>query len=524
MSSQPPNHWKNNDWLVTLLSGGLLLLFVIFSLINAGAVGQFVTVTFNWAVTFFGAFWQILLLATFFIGLYIGFSKYGRVRLGNLAEPEFSYFKWLSIIMCTLLAGGGVFWAAAEPIYHFMDLPPVFSGIEGSSSDAVQPALAQSFLHWGFLAWAILGTLSTIVLMHAHYDKGMPLRPRTLLYPVFGEKIAVHSPLGTIVDVCSIVSVAAGTIGPIGFLGTQAGYGFETLMGIPNNYPTQFMIIAGLVAIASISAVTGIHKGIQLLSRFNVWFTIVLILFILIIGPGGFILDAFISSFGIYTQEFAQMSSFRGNNEWLGLWTIFFWGWFLGYGPMMAIFITRISRGRTIRQLILAVSIIAPLVTNFWFTIVGGSGIFYELNNPGSVSNALFESGMPASMMAIVQQLPLGTFIAFCFLLVTILFVVTTTDSMSYTISIVVSDSEEPHPAIRVFWVVIMGAVAACLLFIGEGSVDALQSFIVVTAVPVSLILLPTLWLAPKAAKAMAQKQGITASSSIESETKKEAK
>ncbi|WP_147803900.1 BCCT family transporter [Alkalicoccus halolimnae] len=498
-----------NDWPVVIISGGILLVFVFFSILNAEGVSHFVNVTFGWAVTYFGAFWQMLLLGTFLVALYLAFSKYGKVKLGEMERPEFSNFKWISIIMCTLLAGGGVFWAAAEPIYHFMELPPIFSGIESGSPEAASPALAQSFLHWGFLAWAILGTLSTIVLMYAHYQKGMPLKPRSLLYPIFGEKIARNSPLGTTVDVCSVVAVAAGTIGPIGFLGLQAGYGFETLLGIPNEFPIQLAIVIGLVVIASISAVTGIHRGIQILSRYNVWFTIGLIIFILLIGPGGFIINSFISSFGFYVQDFARMTTFRGDGEWLGLWTVFFWGWFLGYGPMMAIFITRISRGRTIRQLILAIAIIAPLVTNFWFTIVGGSGIFYEINNPGSVSNALFESGLPASMIAIVQQLPLGTFIAFCFLIVTILFVVTTTDSMSYTISLVVSGNNDPHPYVRVFWAVTMGAVAASLLFIGEGSVNAIQSFIVVTAVPVSLILLPTLWLAPQTAKKMAIQQGV---------------
>lgn len=509
MDMKKASPMKQNDWPVIGVSGGLLVLFIIASIINPDAVGRFVTTTFGWAAAWFGGFWQLLLLGTFIIAMYLAFSTYGKVKLGNKDAPEFATGKWLSIIMCTLLAGGGVFWAAAEPIYHFMELPPVFSGIEGSSMEAAGPALAQSYLHWGFLAWAVLGTLSTIVLMHAHYEKGMPLKPRSLLYPIFGEKIAKNSWIGSTIDICSIIAVAAGTIGPIGFLGTQAGYGIETLIGIPNEYPAQLAIIAGLVVIASISAVTGIHKGIQWLSSFNVWFTVVLIAAILLAGPGGFIIDMFISSFGIYVQEFPRMATFRGDDDWLGLWTIFFWGWFLGYGPMMAIFITKISRGRTIRQLVLSVAVIAPIVTNFWFTIVGGTGIFYELNNPGSVSDPLYEGGMPASMMAIVQQLPLGGVLTFSFLIVTILFVITTTDSMAYTISMVVSGKEEPHPGVRVFWVTAMGSAAACLLFIGEGSVDALQSFIVVTAVPVSIILLPTLWLAPRAAKKMAQSQGI---------------
>lgn len=411
--------------------------------------------------------------------------------------------------MCTLLAGGGVFWAAAEPMYHFLTVPPMFDGVEAATEQAIIPALSQSFMDWGFLAWAILGTLSAVVMMYGHYHRGMPLKPRTLLYPIFGEKIKEKSVLGTLVDSFAIIAVAAGTIGPIGFLGLQAAYGLESLFGIPNVYVTQLLIIIGLITIASISAVTGIHKGIQLLSRFNVLFTLLLIVTVILLGPGAFIFDAFIGTMGTYMHSFLEISLYRGDSDWLAYWTVFFWGWFIGYGPMMAIFISRISRGRTLRELFLAVAIIAPIVTNFWFTVVGGSGIYYEILNPGSVSDALTSGGMPAAMIAITQQLPLGTLMAAAFLLVTIVFVATTTDSMSYTISMAITGSDNPSSSLRVFWAVVMGAVAVILLSIGEGSIGALQSFIVVTAVPVSLILLPMIWLAPKVARTLALEQNI---------------
>ncbi|MFB5094947.1 BCCT family transporter, partial [Bacillus cereus] len=225
--------------------------------------------------------------------------------------------------------------------------------------------------------------------------------------------------------------------------------------------------------------------------------------------PGGFIIDSFVSSFGFYVNEFIPMSTYRGDASWLGSWTIFFWGWFIGYGPMMAILVSRISRGRTIREIIVAIGIIAPIITTFWFTILGGSGVFYELMNPGSISDALSEFGMPAAMIAITGQLPLSNIIGPAFLLLTILFVVTTGDSMAYSISMAVTGDGDPRISLRIFWSLIMGAVAAILLYMGEGSINALQSFIVVTAVPVSILLFPMLWLAPKVAGELALKQGI---------------
>ncbi|PIC64421.1 BCCT transporter [Sporosarcina sp. P13] len=498
---------SKTDRPVLVISGGLLVAFVIASFVNLGFVSDMVDKSFAFSVKYFGAFWQILLLGTFLIALFLAFSKYGKIRLGGMEKPEVGYFKWLAMIMTTLLAGGGVFWAAAEPMYHFLDRPPTFPDVVSGTESAIIPAFAQSYLHWGFLAWSILGTLGTIVLMYAHYQKGMPMKPRTLLYPLLGEKIMRKSALGTIIDAFSVIAVAAGTIGPIGFLGLQAAYGMEALYGVPNTLFTQVMIIVGVVVIATVSAVTGLRKGIQFLSNLNVIITLILMVALLLVGPGGFIINTFISASGVHIQEFIGLSTFRGDSAWLGSWTIFFWGWFLGYGPMMAIFIATITRGRTIRDLVLAVSITAPVVTAFWFTVVGGTGIFYEVGQPGVISEALNVSGMPAAMVAITQQLPFSWMIAPLFLLVTILFVVTTADSMAYTISVAITGDGHPPKVMRVFWAVIMGAVAIVLLMISEGGVQAIQSFIVVTAIPVSLLLFPTFWAAPKAAKIMYEVQ-----------------
>ncbi len=499
LDSGEKNGLEGVDWAVFGWSGGIVLAFVVAALVNVDLVSEWVNTGFAFSCKYFGAYWQLLLLLTFLISIVLACTKYGSIKLGNSEAPEMSTFRWIAIIMCTLLAGGGVFWSAAEPMYHFTSTPPSFQGIESSTAGAVAPALAQSYLHWGFLAWAILGTLSAVVLMYSHYHKGVELKPRALLYPLFGEKI-MHNWLGTAVDAASIIAVAAGTIGPIGFLGLQVSFALEQLLGIPDVYTTQLLIIIGLVIIYTISAVSGLHKGIQILSRFNVLLTIALIAIILLVGPGGFIIDSFMTSFGTYIREFSVLTLYRGDQGWLGWWTVFFWGWFLGYGPMMAVFISRISKGRSIREIVFAVGVIAPIVTNFWFSVLGGSGIFYELANPGSVSKALNDAGLPAALLAIVQQLPLSFILVPAFLLLIVLFLATTGDSMALTIAIAVSGQEDPPTSIRVFWAIMMGAVAAVLLAIGKGGISALQSFIVVTAVPVGFILLPSLWLGPQVA------------------------
>lgn len=493
---------------VFLISGGLLLLFVIVGLINQDFVTNLVDTSFAFSAQYFGGLYQFVMFGTFLIALYLGFSKFGRIRLGKMEKPELGTFRWLSIIMTTLLAGGGVFWAAAEPLSHFLSTPPYFD-VEAGTQSAVSPALATSFVDWGFLAWAIIGTLGTIVLMYAHYEKGVPLKPRALLYPIFGEKIMANSALGTAVDAFSVIAVAAGTIGPIGFLGLQAGFGMNALFGITDTTSLHIIIVIILVTAAAISAATGLHRGIQLLSVLNVIMVIFLIFAILILGPGLFIFNSYLESFGVYVQNFITMNTYRGDEAWLGGWTVFFFAWFVGYGPMMFVFISRVSRGRTVRELITAVAIIAPIVTTFWFTVVGGTGIFYELLNPGSISEALNSNGPPAAMIAITEQLPFGTIFGVLFFLTTIIFVLTTTDSMSFAISMAISGHGDPPKIMRVFWGMLMGAVAAILLTIGEGGVSSLQSFIVVTAVPVVLLLLTTFWTALKVCIEMAENQQI---------------
>ena len=480
------------------VSGGFIALFCAYALLDIDGLSALVDASFAVSARYFGLYWQILLLATFLIGLVLCALPGGRTVMGGLARPEFRAFNWGSMIMCTLLAGGGVFWAAGEPIAHFLSAPPIFGELGADPQVRANAALAQSFLHWGFLAWAILGSLTTVMLMHYHYDRGLPLAPRTLLYPVFGDR-AIHGPIGLIADACCIIAVVAGTVGPIGFLGLQMSYGLGALTGIPDTFATQAVVIMALVALYTVSAITGLSKGIQILSALNVVLALALLAFLLVFGPTAAILDGFLGGMGVYLSNFFGMAMHRGeagvfgDPGWLGWWTVFFWGWFMGYGPLMAIFIARISRGRSIRQIILTLSIAAPIITNFWFTIIGGSGISFEIATPGVISGPFEGFNLPAGLLAITQAMPAGLILSILFLVLTMMFVATTSDSMSYVISASMSDGE-PSTALRTFWGLAMGVMALILISTGAGGIGKLQSFIVVTAVPVSLILLPSLW------------------------------
>lgn len=499
------------DRLTLSLSVGFVVIFLGASLFDLSAVAAAISTGFAWTVKRLGAYFEWLLLANFFIALAVAASPAGRARIGRREQPDFSTFQWLSIIMCTLLAGGGVFFAAGEPVYHFLNTPPAFAN--QSDSHAVPHALAQAFMHWGFLAWSILGALTALVLARAHYDHGQPLRPRALLSGVLSQRL-LDGALGSVVDAVCVIAVVAGTVGPIGFLATQVDYGLHALLGTPSGLALQLTIVAVLGAVYVTSAVTGLARGIQWLSRVNVILALVIAAVIFVFGATGFLINAWTQAMGAYIGSFFTMATqtpLTAPTSWLKWWTVFFFSWFIGYGPLMAIFVARISRGRTVRQLIVSIAVLAPIATTFWFTLLGGSGIHGQMAGLFDLSQPLSNFKFDVATLTVAHSLPGGSIMALAILVLTSIFVATTGDSMSYAIAVVHTGHDEPPASLRAFWGILMAAMAAVLLAMGHGQISALQQFIVITAIPVSLILLPSLWTGPRAAMAMAREQGVAA-------------
>ncbi|WP_206951471.1 BCCT family transporter [Trinickia acidisoli] len=494
------------DWPIFCSSGGFFLLFLIAASINLRWWSKVIAIAFAWVTERFGLYWQVLMLATLVISLGIAFSKLGRVKLGGIDQtPSNSTFNWAVIVICALLAGGGAFWAAAEPLINFVD-PPPFYPIESETYAAGVEALAQSFLHWGFLSWAILGSLLSIVLMHLHYDKGLPLAPRTLLYPLFGAR-ALKGPIAVIADATAIVAVAAGTIGPIGFLGLQIAYVLHIMWNAPDTIATQALVILSVTVIFTAACVAGLD-GLRFVCKIHVWLMLGLAAFLYLFGPTAFLNTVFFKAFAVHVVDFALTATHRGNSTWTHSWTLFYWGWFIGYAPVMAIYVAKVSRGRTIREVVTLLSIAAPLITMLWFTLVGGTGIGIELRSP----NVVIGHGMQpeALLLGVAQAMPLPGLISALFLFLSFFSVVTNAGSIAYTIAMSATDDrEEPDNWLKIFWAVGMGAIGAVLITMGAGGVSALQSFIVITAAPVSLMILPALWDAIRIARAMAAEQGV---------------
>ena len=484
-----------------------LLVFLVLAAVDLKLAQTFTSTGKTIISQHLGSLWQWMVALLFVIAIGLAISPLGSLRLGGKeAKPSLKFFDWCAVLICTLLAGGGVFWSAAEPLYHFQNPAPYFSGVQGSTAEAVDPALAVSFLHWGFLAWALVATTVTISFSILE-RRGEPLRPRTLLVGVL-PRGWVDGPLGDLADGLSVVAAIAGTVGPLGFLSLQLSNAAGQLPWLQDSAGLQSLVVVLLTAVFATSTVSGIQRGIKWLSELNVWLTLGLAATILLVGPGLWLIQHFLSGMLTYLANLPQMALAANGGEqaeWLNWWTIFYWGWFLGYAPLMGLFTAGVSRGRSLRELVLAVAILCPLVTNLWFTLLGGTGMALELADAGSISEPLASSGAAAALLAILSQLPLAWLLIPAGLLLVVLFMATSADSMSYAAAMVVSGRSEPSPVLRLFWALMIGSLTLVLLRIGTSlgdstSIDALQAFIVIAAVPVTPLVLVTLWTAPRLA------------------------
>ena len=487
-----------------IISAFPLIIFLLICSINLDTAKFITNLGKDFSLNNFGSIWLLMVVAISMISFFLGFSPLGNLKIGGPdAKPSLKLFDWCAVLICTLLAGGGVFWSAAEPLIHFLNPASYFSNIEGKSIEAIDASLSVSFLHWGFLAWGLVATTVTISFSLLSQN-GFPLRPRTLLIPLLPKNI-VDGLIGDIADGFSVVAAIAGTVGPLGFLSLQLSNAAGKLSFLNDNASLQTFIVLALTLIFTLSTISGIQKGIKILSELNIWLTIVLGLLLILIGPTIWLIKHFLSSNILYLSKINQFALPPSDDPWVKGWTIFYWAWFLGYAPLMGLFTAGVSRGRTFRELIIVVCMVCPFVTNLWFTILGGNGIFLEINQPNLISNELSKGGPAGVLFLILNQLPLSAILLPISILLIILFMCTSADSISYAAAIVVSGKNIPPKKIRLFWALIIGALTIALLRIGSGigdstSIDALQAFIVITAVPVTPLIITTLWTAPKLA------------------------
>ncbi len=462
-----------------------VLAIIIYGTVWTEAAGNFFNYILKSIAHNFGWYYIILVFSFLIFVLWLLFSKYSKIRLGGEnAKPEFSRFSWFSMIFAAGMGMGLVFWGVAEPIMHYAAPPKA----EPESIRAFEESMRFSFFHWGFHPWAIY-IIFALGISYFHFRHKLPLAPRSLFYPLIGEKI--HGWIGHLADAFCTIGTLLGVATSLGLGAMQINSGINAMANVPYSTDNQIIIIGVITAIAVISVVSGVKRGIRLLSMANIIIMILLMLFVFIAGPTLYQINILINTFGDYLQHMISTSlwlDLRPDSDWQANWTLFYWGWWLSWSPFVGIFLARISKGRTIREFIFFVLFIPTMITFLWFSVFGGTAMHIEMIGQGGISEIVNEN-VAMSLNALLSNLPFAQVTQWAGILLVVIFFITSSDSGSLVDDMVTSGGNpDPPVGTRIFWGVSEGAAAAALLL--AGGLSALQAASISAGLPQSIIVM----------------------------------
>ncbi|MFB2531737.1 BCCT family transporter [Paracoccus sp. p3-h83] len=423
----------------------------------------------------------------------------GKVRLGGPeATPDYSLTGWFAMLFAAGMGIGLMFYGVSEPMTHFttaLEGPVLENGMRtdwaplgGAAGDVVgaeRLGMAATIFHWGLHPWAIYAVVALALALFS-YNKGLPLTMRSAFYPIFGERIWGWP--GHVIDILAVFATVFGLATSLGLGAGQAAAGLEFLFGLPATTTTIILLIVVITMIAMISVVAGLDSGVKRLSELNMVLAFALLAFIIIVGPTMAILTGFFGNLGAYLTELPALSNPFGREDtnFMGGWTAFYWAWWISWSPFVGMFIARVSRGRTVRQFLIAVLIVPSLISVLWMTAMGHTAIaqFVQEGYTG-VQDAVLE----LKLFAMLSQLPLTAITSFIGIVLVVVFFVTSSDSGSLVIDTIAAGGKvnAPTPQ-RVFWCTFEGLVAIALLL--GGGLAALQAMAVSTGFPFTIVLL----------------------------------
>ena len=457
-----------------------------------GIIEQF-DAFFMWSTNFFLLFAVALL-----------FSPLGKIRLGGKeATPDHSTVSWLSMLFAAGMGIGLVFFGVSEPMSHFSsaiggvnvengvrtDWAPL-GGAEGDASAASALGMAATIYHWALHPWSIYALLALGLAIFS-FNKGLPLTMRSIFYPLFGERVWGWT--GHIIDILAVVATVFGLATSLGYGASQAATGLNFLFDVPMTNTTQVLLIIGITALALISVVAGLDKGVKILSEINMGLAALLLLFVIVVGPTIAILTGFFENIVSYVANIPALSMPFGREDvnYSQGWTAFYWAWWISWSPFVGMFIARVSKGRTVREFITAVLIVPTLVTLVWMSVFGGMAIEQVVDKVGQLgSEGLTDVSL--AMFEMFDVLPMGKVLSTIAVVLVLVFFITSSDSGSLVIDSITAGGKVDAPVLqRIFWAVMEGAVAAVLLWIGgTEAIQALQAGAISTALPFTIVLL----------------------------------
>ena len=458
--------------------------------------GPVVSATYDWIAANLGLFYQWFAIAVIaFLG-WLALSPHGKVRLGEADErPDFSTFSWVGMLFCAGVGAGLLYWAAVEWAVYY-EKPPY--GVEPRSTEAVEWAAAYGLFHWGFTAWALYA-LPTVAIAYPYYVKKVPfLRASTSCHALLGPK-GENGVVARAIDLLFMIALLGGAGTSLGFTTPMIAAVVARLFGLEASFGLQFTAVALCVGLFGLSVYLGLEKGIKRLSDINVVLALALVTYIIAVGPTLFILRMGTNSVGFMFDSLARMITWTDPVDRTGFvesWTIFYWAWWIAYGPFVGLFVTRISRGRTIRQVIGNMVVFGTLGGWAFYIALGNYALHLELEGILSVTGTIAREGRAAAIAAVIGSLPLGGIALAVFAIVSIVFAATTYDSASYTLAAAATSNlkagDDPGRGHRLFWAGALGILPTVLIYAGshlaEDPLQVVLSAVLVASLPLLIV------------------------------------
>ena len=473
---------------VPVFLGSVLLIFAALAIVwfrDVHETQAFIAGVQSFIISKFGWFYVFAVAVFIVFALGVAMSSMGNIRLGpDDSEPDFSTFSWFSMLFSAGMGIGIMFYGVAEPVLHYAS-PPVGPG---ETVEAARQAMELAFFHWGLHAWAIYAVMG-LSLAYFGFRQGLPLTVRSALYPIIGERI--HGWMGHVVDIFAVLGTMFGVATSLGLGVMQVNAGLSYLFDIPQDTSVQVVLIAVITLMATTSVVSGINAGIRRLSEINLLLAVLLMFFVLAVGPTVFLLTATVQNTGAYLSDIVNKTftlyAYQPN-EWIGGWTLFYWGWWISWSPFVGMFIARVSRGRTIREFVVGVLLVPSAFTFLWFTVFGNTALELQMAGVADIVGAV-KADVAVALFKFLEHLPLASISMGMATILVVTFFVTSSDSGSLVIDIITSGGQEDPPVWqRIFWALTEGLVAALLLL--AGGLVALQTAAITTGFPLGIILL----------------------------------
>ncbi|SIR37721.1 choline/glycine/proline betaine transport protein [Rhizobium sp. RU20A] len=464
----------------------LIGLFLAVGVIVPGEAGALFGVIQTFILGAFGWFYLLSVGIFLLAVLALCFGRFGQLKLGpDDSVPDFRFVSWIAMLFAAGMGIGLMFYAVGEPMTHYM-VPPT---AEPRSIEAMREAMTVTFFHWGIHAWAIYAVVG-LSLAYFGYRYNLPLTIRSGLYPLLKNR--VDGPIGHAVDIFAIVGTMFGIATSLGVGVSQINAGLHYLIGVPIGLEVQLTLIVAVTAMATVSVVTGLDKGVRILSETNLVVAVLLMIFVLVVGPTSQLFRDFVQNLGLYLDTLV-LRTFNiyayQPTPWIDSWTLFYWAWWISWSPFVGMFIARISRGRTVREFVMAVLFIPAGFTFFWMTVFGNTAMFIDTTVANGALGTAIANDVSVGLFRFFEYLPLSGLTSTLAVLLVTIFFITSADSGALVVDSIAAGGEtQTTTGQRVFWCSIEGVVAAALLM--AGGLSALQSATVISALPFTVVML----------------------------------